>query len=442
VTNPGGFLEQATTAIIRERPNVPLPDVGPFQFPAPYSTIGIRITSPYGGADGLLPCAYSYWQNMNAHDGHPVIRIFLGTDRNRGGVGPALWELDKATDAVEYRGPLFPPEHPLSWQTGEGWYWSRHDPDVLYCSDLSHLYRLHVTSGELETVVVADPSAVYWQWHTADDERRHSATIKNSSSYAVEGVGVFVEGEAQPWTIWYPTGQLDECQIDKSGQWLLVKEQIDAEAGEDNRIIRLVDARERTLLDQDGAAGHSDNGFGYMIAADNWNEKPAAIRVWAFDHDAEPQGTLVYHSPTWDSQIDHVSHCNARNAAPAGQYALGSGASRNRAPRTNEILGFRLDGSLEVLVVAPVLTDLDVSGGRDDYANLPKGNLDTTGQYFLWTSNHGTERLDAFVVKVPSHLLTGGTPGPTPPTCTHCPVHCPTTPPPPVCTHCAVHCPG
>jgi hypothetical protein len=61
---------------------------------------------------------------------------------------------------------------------------------------------------------------------------------------------------------------------------------------------------------------------------------------------------------------------------------------------------------MRVLVVAPVMTNLNASGGgRDEYWKLPKGNLDITGQYFVWTSNAGGNRLDAFVVKVPAHLL-------------------------------------
>ena len=35
----------------------------------------------------------------------------------------------------------------------------------------------------------------------------------------------------------------------------------------------------------------------------------------------------------------------------------------------------------------------------------PKGNLDVTGRYFIWTTNLGGNRLDAIVVKVPGHLL-------------------------------------
>ena len=36
---------------------------------------------------------------------------------------------------------------------------------------------------------------------------------------------------------------------------------------------------------------------------------------------------------------------------------------------------------------------------------LPKGNLDVTGRYFLWTTNLGGDRLDAFLVKVPAERL-------------------------------------
>jgi hypothetical protein len=68
----------------------------------------------------------------------------------------------------------------------------------------------------------------------------------------------------------------------------------------------------------------------------------------------------------------------------------------------NEIVCFPLDGTLEALIVAPNLTDLDAAGGgTQDYDKLPKGNMDPTGEYFIWTGNAGTNRLDAFVVRLP-----------------------------------------
>lgn len=71
----------------------------------------------------------------------------------------------------------------------------------------------------------------------------------------------------------------------------------------------------------------------------------------------------------------------------------------------NEITCVRLDGSTDQVIVAPVMTDLDAPGGRSDYAKSPKGNLDITGQYFIWTTNLSGNRLEAFLVKVPSQLL-------------------------------------
>ena len=43
-------------------------------------------------------------------------------------------------------------------------------------------------------------------------------------------------------------------------------------------------------------------------------------------------------------------------------------------------------------------------------SKLPKGNLDITGEYDIWTGNAGTNRLDAFIVRIPKDRLTGGAP--------------------------------
>src|SRR5687768_5128042 len=97
--------------------------------------------------------------------------------------------------------------------------------------------------------------------------------------------------------------------------------------------------------------------------------------------------------------------------------ACTSSAERQNLPRVNEIVCFRLDGSRDVLIVAPNMTDLNASGGGgDDYSKRPKGNLDPTGEYFIWTSNMGTNRGDAFIVRIPQSKLgvSGGAPAPVP----------------------------
>jgi hypothetical protein len=265
-----------------------------------------------------------------------------------------------------------------------------------------------------------------WQAHSSNADLVHSATLRRTGDWASLGCVVYNELTGLlsyfafnllpfPVTEYPAEGVYDECQVDKSGRWLLIKDNVDGLDGEDNVIVDLLTGTRTTFLDAAGAAGHSDSGFGYMVAQDNWNSAPGAVRLWTFGQPFPsaqpgtlPQGRLVYHTTDWFADIGHVAHSNAKpGIPPSQQYACGGNARREQLPRNNEIVCFGLDGSLQVLVVAPVMTDLDApGGGDDDYAKLPKGNLDVTGRYFLWTSNAGGNRLDAFIVKVPGHLLT------------------------------------
>jgi len=412
---PGGFVESATAGQVRAHVKPRLPARGPFAFPEPYNTTGVRLTNAddCGGADCVNYIGYSYWRNTNNHVGSDTMLIFLSLDRQRGGHGPTLLKYDKTTDQVQVVGPLFSADHPLSWSTAEGWYWSASQATKLYANQGSKLVRYDALARTFETVFDVAPrfgaDKYIWQMHSSGDDRVHSATLRTNTDYSTLGCVVYSEAGAR-FSFFPSQGAYDECQVDSSGRWLVLKENVDGKAGEDNVIIDLLGGGERVFTDEAGAGGHSDNGYGYMVAADNWNTLPGAIRVWPLGPgsaaDGVPPGMLVYRSESWDSEISHVSHSNARPGVPAGnQYACGSGASRIERPRANEILCFPLDGSLRVLVVAPVMTDLDAAGGGDDYAKLPKGNLDVTGRYFIWTSNVGGDRLDAFVVKVPGERL-------------------------------------
>jgi hypothetical protein len=397
-----------------------LPSRGKFTFPAPYNTVGVRLTNAAdcGGQDCVNYVGYSYWRNSNNHVGSSTMLIFLTLDRARGGSGPTLFRYNKQTDQVTVVGPLFDATNPLSFATGEGWYWSGTRRNTLYVNDGPRLYRYDVMAHQLETVF--DASLPYgadryiWQTHTSTDDRVHSATLRSTVTFEMLGCMVYRE-DTQQFSFFAKIGDFDECQVDKSGHWLLIKDNVDGSFGEDNRIIDLESGAETLFLDQQGAAGHSDNGYGYMVASDNWYPLPGAVRVWRFDEPfpgTPPQGQLVYQTTDWALDIGHISHTNAQPDVPLSQqYACGGAAVRARVPRANEIVCFRLDASLQVLVVAPTMTDLNAGGGDgSDYAKLPKGNLDITGQYFIWTSNAGGNRLDAFVVRVPSQLLAAAPP--------------------------------
>ncbi len=417
----GGFTDSATSAGLRPRLSAAqlaalLPTRGAFTFPSPYSTQGVRLTnaSDCGGADCVLPVGYSYWSNINNHADSDTMLVFVGLERRSGGAGPSLFSYNKRTTRTRNEGPLFAPDSPFSWSSGEGWYFSATRPTVLYMNDGPRMLRYDVQSHTFETVF--DVSAQFgsdkylWQMHSSNDDRVHSATLRQAGTW--EMLGCVVHSEATGRAVFYPKkGSFDECQVDKSGRWLVIKENVDGLEGEDNRIIDLQTRTERVLLDSDGAAGHSDLGFGYMIAEDNYNSRPGALRLWDFAldmHGGQPatvrgQGDLVYQMSHWTVGLGHVAHGNAQAGVPINeQTACASNAHRQDLARVNEIVCFRLDGSLDTVVVAPNMTDLNAAGGgSDDYSKLPKGNIDPTGEYFIWTANAGTSRLDAFLVRVP-----------------------------------------
>lgn len=434
VADAQGFVDSATSAGLRPtlsagQTQTFLPSRGVFTFPSPYGTTGFRLTNggDCGGADCVMPVGYSYWNNINNHAGSDTMLVFLGLERRKGGGGPTLFRVNKRTGDTQHLGPIFPSDSPYSWATGEGWYFSRTRPHALYLNDGPRLLRYDVQSKALETVFDVTsqyPGRYIWQMHSSNDDRVHSATLRDGGSYQMLGCVAYRE-DTRRFYYFPKQGDFDECQIDKSGRWLVIKENLDGRHGEDNRIIDLESGAEHVLSDENGAAGHSDIGYGYMVAEDNFNSQPGAVRVWRFDMDlrgGQPasvagQGTLVYQLSTWESGVGHIAHGNSRTGVGLEQQgACASNAHRQQLARVNEIVCFRLDGSLNALVVAPNMSDLNASGGgSDDYLKMPKGNLDVTGEYFIWTANAGSGRLDAFIVRVPWQRLGGGAPAPTEP---------------------------
>lgn len=401
-----------------------LPERGRFTFPAPWNTSAIRLTtgSDCGGNDCVNPVGYSYWRNINNHTASDTMLVVLGLSSARGGSGPTLFRVNKATGSVQKVGPLFPAGSPLRGASGEGWYFSGTQETKLYRNEGSRLIRQDVLTGA--TQVVFDAASQYgsnryiWQVHSSDDDRVHSATLRDSGSSEMLGCLVYDEPTAR-FRYWPKIGALDECHLDKGGRWLMILDNVDGIHGEDDRIIDLTTNTEVTLYDEEGAAGHADTGYGYMVTEDNWAAQPGTVRLWKFGQPYVPsatQGLVVYRTTDWGVGAGHIAHGNAKPGPAESQYACSSTVSRLDLPRANEIVCYRLDGSQKVLVVAPVLTDLNASGGGDDYWKSPKGNIDVTGRYFIWTANMGTNRMDAFLVEVPSQLLTGGASDSTAPT--------------------------
>jgi hypothetical protein len=428
-TAPGGFLTTAADTGVRApvtgaAAQAFLPQRGVFSFPAPYLTQGVRITnsSDCGGND-CVDYGYSYWNKINNHAGSDTMLIVVGLNRARGGAGPTLFTYNKNTGETRNAGPLFDANSSFSYATAEQWYFSRTRASAIYLGENGpRMLRYDVLSKAFETVFdvtsLLGGGKYLWQMHSSNDDRVHSATVKDSSTYRDLGCLVYREDTHQH-LFYAPRGDYDECQIDKSGRWLVIKENVDNAYNEDNRVIDIETGAEQVLWDQNGAAGHSDMGFGYIVGEDDkWAANPYGVRVWQFGAGmTSAAGQVVYAMPSWSGPgLGHIAHSNSQYGLPvSSQMACSSNAGDFSLARTNEIVCFRLDGSMQVLVVAPNMTDLNASGGGSDaYSKRPKGNIDPTGEYFLWASNMGGNRADVFIVRIPVPML-GVAPGTTAP---------------------------
>lgn len=347
---------------------------GAFTFPEPYNTQGVRLTIPQDGE--ILPMGYSYWPNAKVHNG--AVHVFVG----RRDQSALMISVDLATMETQAR-PL-----PLTG-TAEGWYWSR-THHAIYVIEGDRLTRAWVEDWRSEPVFGAPGM---WQAHSSGDDRVHSAsaTARHDGGPVDAVVYDAPNGDQQVIQV---EPLYDECQIDKSGQWLLIKE------GTANRLIHVPSGRIFVLTNEQGAAGHSDCGFGYVVGEDDYAPHPGAFRLWRFGAAGFIDGRIVYRMHGWDAMARHISHANAVPGDPYSQWALVSSAHRNDLPRANELVMVSLNGSLECRVVAPNLIDLDASGGGSDYWKSPKANIDHTGQFAVWTANCGTDRLDAFLVRI------------------------------------------
>jgi hypothetical protein len=369
----GGLVEHATSRVVRPRLSreqmaafLP-PQSGPFVFPG-YGTRGIRLTGP--GDGNVRPIGMSYWPNVNYHAGRPEVLVILSLSDTL-----TLFSVDKSSGRVQKVRAL-----PFR-VTGEGCYWSFREPNTIFVPQSNRLVAYDVVSGQSrDAVTAASPIA---QCHSSLDGRVHSFTIAG-------GAGVARDGAIR---VFPPKAAYDECQIDKSGRWLLIKE------GEGNRIIELDTGNEFAIANAAGAVGHSDTGWGYVVGEEDQSDPGGVFRLWTFTANGPVNGGPVYFTD-WTALSRYPSHCNAAQAPPDRQIALFSSSLLGDAPRANELVVARLDGSLQCRVLCPNLTDLSASGGGEEYWRKTRANLDPVGQFACFSGNMGTDRIDAFLVEL------------------------------------------
>ena len=205
------------------------------------------------------PRLYSYWANAWVRSEDNITFVLAGHE----GFGPLLYMI-LPTGQIE----------PYAWNvppgTTEGWYWDR--TGYIYIPSDSSLIRYNPTTRDNQ--IAFDISHVYpdcriTQCHSSDDGQVHCGTVQRTSDWVKVAFVVSYRGQLQ---FFAPEGSIDECQIDKSGQWLITKE-VDPEAGSlFNNVYHLPDGAHYRLSVGAGI-GHSDTGEGFIIGEDSNNGK-------------------------------------------------------------------------------------------------------------------------------------------------------------------------
>jgi hypothetical protein len=434
---PGGFTETQATNTRTKYSEAEIAAIipgsrGAFTFPEPYETDAVQLTeaADCGGQDCLYYVGYSYLSNMNNHVGETTIKIFLNFSTAFGGDGPNLLTYNKTNGTIAKTGPLF--SVGSSWRsTGDGsttWYWSGTLANRIYMIDTvggsRKILRLNTDSipvaapqetvfdlaGNFSGCTVGSCPYNLWQIRSSQDDTVHSMTVRNSSNVKL-GCLVY-QPNRTPTTRWYPKvvgGTMDECSVDASGRWTLINEFTPTRI---NRFYDNWNNTENRVTTFANTLGHYAPGYGYFIGLGDPEGLPGSVFYYTMDPFA--RGAVQHSDENWDLvMMNHPTHFNSVNGgALAGQMFCGSNLTTDS--QMNEIGCSLMDGAATNLdlIVAPVMSNTSGTGGKyargggdGNYGLFPKGNIDVTGKYFIWTSNHHSNRLDAFMVKVPSQLL-------------------------------------
>lgn len=178
--------------------------------------------------------------------------------------------------------------------------------------------------------------------------------------------------------------------------------------------------------DQDGAPGHLTPVWDGFVAEDNWSLLGQDLRYYDFTSPLS-EGTApptVYHNVEFGSSSFVQPNSASQDTAdlPFNQQ-VGCTLTTTPEPDNNWTLERELTcgfyGATQWLVVAPSMAVFGTVGcGGDetiDYYCAPKPPISSDGRWLLLMTNMGTDRMDAFYIRIPrSNLPAASAPGPLP----------------------------
>ena len=345
-----------------------------------FGTQVMRVTDSTDGAG--FGTAYSYWSTFNSNNTRLIVQSTSG---------PAnLYEFDPVAFTLGSKRPLpIPPGTGLS--SAEDAVWSANDPDILFVHQGTAFYAYNARLSTYALVGYLNsqfPAGSYfWQMSVSRDDDTFAFTVRNPD-YSVGGYAVWRRSVNRVLCS-VRTDVLDEVQIDKSGRYLVVKTGLQ---GVGAIQVKVVDLQTQTVTDltdnePDFAPGHSDNGRGSVIGADNWQNR-LTYRNLSSPHILR---TVISFGNNWDTDC-HISWLGENESWILVSF-FGNIAS---GVFNRELVLVATDGSQRVRRFAH---HYSVYNG---YSSSPRANMSRDGKFVAFTSNWGNSgRTDLFIAKVP-----------------------------------------
>jgi hypothetical protein len=325
--------------------------------------------------------AYSYWPSFNVAS----TRLFVACDGD-----PVLFDFDRATTTLSNQRPLY--ASATAAGTTPNWedaIWSSSNPDQLYAHDTVRLWRYDVVTQGHE--LIKDFSGVLGSGHirqmskSSDDDV--FAFTTQDSNWSVTGALAWRASDDQVRVNLDQPG-LDEVQIDKTGTYLVVKTGSQGAGAIEVRVVTLQTGAIEDLTDDgpDFAPGHSDNGAGIVVGADNWQNR-VTLRQLSAPHQVS---AVLEMNNDW-TQDFHVSMlADDESRVNLSFYQTGA---HTAGLFHNEIVQVATDGSQSVRRLAHHHSQFS------DYWDSPRANISRDGCFVTFTSNFGTSgRRDVYVL--------------------------------------------
>jgi hypothetical protein len=349
-------------------------------------TFGTKIIQVTNEKDGKSCVnSYSYWPSFNMNDS----KFFITCDGK-----PILYKFNTKDFTIASKAPLFTNLPDGLALNSEDALWSDKSPNIIFARANIAIWAYDTEKHSASLVKDLSeelPGKIIFQMSKSTDDNRFAFTLRDpSNDYKVSGYAVY-DRKLDRIIYQKETTSLDEVQIDKSGEYLVVKTGQE-EAGQVRiEIIDLATKKETPLTAgaPDFAPGHSDNGYRTMLGYDNWNNEYTLTSLI----DPISKKVILDLGKDW-TQASHVSFlATGDKKALVSFYANGTPGKSKYA---GEIVLVRTDGSGKIKHI------LKHNSVYREYYDTPRASMSRDGKWGIFTSNWGSStRRDVYIFKLP-----------------------------------------